>query len=138
MNKRPSYGGLQIDRNEQQPGRVCEALDPEVMRATVGDDPEIIRELVREFVPAAWSDIAEINAAVTNAEAERVRLTSHKLKGSSGLVGARELVELCRKLEAAGNIADWPAIGTLAAGLDRLMRDIEVAARPYLENTTGS
>ena len=105
------------------------------MRASVGDDPEIIRELVEEFVPAARSEIAEIHAAVGSAQAERVRSASHKLKGSSGLVGARRLVEVCGKLEAAGNIGDWPAIGALAGCLDRLMREIEVAAKAYLQQT---
>ena len=105
------------------------------MRAIVGDDPEIIRELVQEFVPAARSDIAEIHAAVGCAQAERVRSASHKLKGSSGLVGARRMVEVCGKLEAAGNLEDWPAIGALAAGLDHLMHEIEVAAEPYLQET---
>ena len=103
------------------------------MRATVGDDPEVIRELVQEFVPAARSDIAEIHAAVGSAQTERVRAASHRLKGSSGLVGARRLVEICAKLEAAGNVGDWPAIGVLASGLDRLMREIEVAAETYLQ-----
>ena len=109
-------------------------LDAAVMRATVGDDPETIRELVQEFVPAARADIADIHAAIGSADAERVRSASHKLKGSSGLVGARELVEICRKLESAGDKADWPAIGTLAAGLDRLLREIEIAAEEYLQN----
>ena len=104
------------------------------MRATVGDDPETIRELVQEFVPAARADIAEIHAAIANAEAERVRSASHKLKGSSGLVGARELIDTCRKLESAGDKADWPAIGNLAAGLDRMLREIEIAAEAYLQN----
>jgi HPt (histidine-containing phosphotransfer) domain-containing protein len=129
----PFCRGTPIEQGRQRPEAANDALDPVVMRATVGDDPEIIRELVQEFVPAARSDIAEIHAAVTNAEAERVRSASHKLKGSSGLVGARKLVEVCKKLEAAGNSADWPAIGSLAAGLDRLMQDIEIAAEPYLE-----
>ena len=129
----PFCRGTPIEQNGQRPEAASDALDPVVMRATVGDDPEIIRELVQEFVPAARSDIAEIHAAVTSAEAERVRSASHKLKGSSGLVGARKLVEVCRKLEAAGNIGDWPAIGSLVAGLDRLMQDIEIAAERYLE-----
>jgi HPt (histidine-containing phosphotransfer) domain-containing protein len=110
------------------------AIDPHVMRATVGDDPEVIRELVQEFVPAARSDIAEIHAAIGNAEAKRVRSASHKLKGSCGLVGAHQLVKVCRELEVAGDIADWPTIGALAAGLDGLMHDIEVAAEEYLQN----
>jgi HPt (histidine-containing phosphotransfer) domain-containing protein len=111
------------------------ALDPKVMRASVGDDPEVIRELVQEYVPAARSDVAEIHAAIGDAEAQRVRSVSHKLKGSSGLVGARELVEVCEKLEEAGDAQDWAAIGALKADLDRLMREIEIAAEPYLQPT---
>jgi HPt (histidine-containing phosphotransfer) domain-containing protein len=128
----PYCRGIPIDKNNHRDESHACALDPGVMRATVGDDPEIIRELVQEFVPAARSDIAEIHAAVSRAQADLVRAASHKLKGSSGLVGARRLVEVCRKLEAAGDMADWPAIGALAACLDRLMHEIEVAAEPYL------
>ena len=123
-----------MEHNGRRKNGAAEAIDPSVMRATVGDDPEFIRELVQEFVPAARSDVAEIHAAVGGAEAERVRATSHKLKGSSALVGARRLVELCRQLEVAGDKADWPAIGALAAGLDGLLQDIEIAAEAYLRN----
>jgi HPt (histidine-containing phosphotransfer) domain-containing protein len=128
----PFYRGTPIDNYSQRREAPSDALDPEVMRATVGDDPEIIRELVEEFVPAARSDIAEIHAAVGSAQAERVRSASHKLKGSSGLVGARRLVEVCGKLEAAGNAGDWSTIGALAPCLDRLMHEVEVAAATYL------
>jgi two-component system sensor histidine kinase/response regulator len=131
----PYCRGTPIAKNSIPLENRSDALDPTIMRATVGDDPEIIRELVQEFVPAARSDIAEIHAAVGSAEAERVRSASHKLKGSSGLVGARRMVEVCRMLEAAGDLGDWSAIGVLAAGLDHLMREIEVAAEPYLQQT---
>ena len=127
--------GARINDNDHKWEEASDALDPAVMRATVGDDLEFIRELIEEFVPAARSNIAEIHAAVGSAQAERVRLTSHKLKGSSGLVGAHRLVEVCRKLEAAGNAGDWSAIGALAPRLDRLMQEIEVAAAPYLQQT---
>ena len=127
--------GAPINDNGHRREEASDALDAAVMRATVGDDPEFIRELVEEFVPAARSGIAEIHAAVGSAQAERVRLTSHKLKGSSGLVGAHRLVEVCRKLEAAGDAGDWSAIGALAPCLDRLMQEIEVAAATYLQQT---
>src|SRR5471030_2676933 len=107
----PYCRGIPIDKNNHRDESHACALDPGVMRATVGDDPEVIRELVQEFVPAARSDIAEIHAAIGNAEAERVRSASHKLKGSSGLVGAHRLVKVCRELEVAGDSADWHAIG---------------------------
>jgi HPt (histidine-containing phosphotransfer) domain-containing protein len=110
----------------------AQVLDPDVMRAMAGDDPAVIRVMMEEFVPAAQSDIAEIRAAVDGAEAERVRMISHKLKGSSGLVGARQLVEICRELEAAGILGNWQRIGELMPDLDRLMSEIEAAAAEYL------
>jgi HPt (histidine-containing phosphotransfer) domain-containing protein len=130
----PFQRATQTDQDGESESAASSALDANVMRATVGDDPETIRELVQEFVPAARADVAEIHAAIANAEAERVRSASHKLKGSCGLVGARELVDTCRKLESAGDKADWPAIGALAAGLDRLLREVEIAAEKYLQD----
>jgi HPt (histidine-containing phosphotransfer) domain-containing protein len=111
-----------------------EVIDPDVLRAVVGDDPAMIREIVADFVPAAQSGIAEILAAVASAVPERVRMASHKLKGSSGLVGARELAEVCAQLEAAGRVGNWDLIGELSPQLDRLMREVETAADIFLRD----
>jgi two-component system sensor histidine kinase/response regulator len=110
-------------------------IDAAVLRAVVGDDPAMMREIVADFVPAARSGIVEIRDAAASAVAERVRLSSHKLKGSSGLVGARALSELCAQLEAAGRAADWPLIGELVPRLDRLMQEVQVAADAFLGAT---
>jgi len=106
-------------------------IDPEVLRAIVGDDPEAIREVVRDFLPAARSGIAEIHAAVDSAVAERVKISSHRLKGSSRLVGALQLADLCARLEAAGHLGDWAEIAGLAPRLDGVMNDIEVSAAAF-------
>jgi HPt (histidine-containing phosphotransfer) domain-containing protein len=111
-----------------------EVIDPHVLRAVVGDDPAMIREIVADFVPAAQSGIAEIQAAIASGIAERVRMASHKLKGSSGLVGARELAGVCARLEAAGRSGDWNVIGELRPLLDRLLREIETAADIFLRD----
>jgi HPt (histidine-containing phosphotransfer) domain-containing protein len=107
-------------------------IDPDVLRAVVGDDPAMIREIVTDFVPAARSGIAEIRAAAASAIAERVRLSSHKLKGSSGMVGARALADLCEQLEAAGRAVDWPTIGALVPRLDGLMDEVQASAEAFL------
>ena len=107
-------------------------IDPAVLRAVVGDDPAMIREIVADFVPAARTGIDEIRAAAASAVAERVRLSSHKLKGSSGLVGAVALAELCAELEAAGRAGDWQLIGELVPRLDRLMQEVQSSAERFL------
>jgi HPt (histidine-containing phosphotransfer) domain-containing protein len=111
---------------------MTKGIDPEVLRAIVGDDPEMVREVIEDFVPAARSGIAEIRAAADGATAERVKLASHKLKGSSLLVGARGLGDLCARLEVAGQARDWAMIALLLPQLDGQMGDIEAAAAAFL------
>ena len=110
------------------------AIDPEVLRRVVGDDALLIREVIEDFVPAARSGIAEIRGAALRAVAAEVKLASHKLKGSSTLVGASALTEICAKLEAAGDEADWPTIEGLLPRLDGVMGDVEASAAAYLNS----
>lgn len=116
-------------------GSAKPAMDHAVLRRTLGDDPELISEVVAEFIPAAHSGIAEIRAAVASTVCEQVRQASHKLKGSGSVVGAHHLVEVCSQLEAAGRSGNWAAIEALVPRLDGLMSEIELAARPFLRPT---
>jgi len=113
------------------------AMDGAVLRRTLGDDPELISEVVAEFIPAAHLGIAEIRAAVASAVPEQVRQASHKLKGSGCVVGAHRLVEVCSQLEAAGRSGNWSAIEALVPQLDGLMSEIELAARAFLHPAAG-
>ena len=112
-------------------------IDPEVLSAIVGDDREAIRDVVRDFLPAARTGIAEIRAAVGSAVAERVKIASHRLKGSSRLVGAERLADLCARLEVAGQVGDWVEIEGLVPRLDGIMSDIEASAVAFLRPSMG-
>ncbi len=114
-----------------------QGIDPEVLRAIVGDDPEMAREVVEDFVPSARSGIAEIRAAVESTISERVKIASHKLKGSSFLVGAQQLGETCARLEAAGHQGDWGTIRQLLSQLYGLMSDVEASAAEFLRQGMG-
>jgi len=105
----------------------ADAVNPQVMRKVVGDDPEMIRVLIGEFLPGARSGIAEIAEAVGSGLADRVRASSHKLKGACAMVGARHLIEICVQLEAAARAEEWTQIEALFAELDPRMAEVEVA-----------
>jgi HPt (histidine-containing phosphotransfer) domain-containing protein len=113
-------------------GSVGEAIDPQVMRAVMGNDPGLIRELAAEFLPGARAGIGEIVEAVASHAAEAVRAASHKLKGACALVGARHLIALCIGLEGATRAGDWLLIGELAGQLDGCMREVEGAIAAFL------
>jgi two-component system sensor histidine kinase EvgS len=111
-------------------------IDPEILLRVVGNDPDMAREVVQDFIPAAQSGIAEIGAAIEGAAAGRVAAASHRLKGSASLVGAHQLTALCAELEAAGEANDWPEIHRLTPRLEGLMRDIEISAEAFLRSQT--
>jgi HPt (histidine-containing phosphotransfer) domain-containing protein len=110
-----------------QPG-----IDLELLRRIVGNDTEMLCDVVQDFVPYAQASIAEIRAAVAGAEAVPMRMVSHKLKGSASLMGAHQLVDACTQLETAVEVNNWPRIHDLLSGLDGLMRDIETSAQSFL------
>jgi HPt (histidine-containing phosphotransfer) domain-containing protein len=111
-------------------------IDPTILRRVLGDDPGLLREVVEDFLPVARSGVADIRAAAAGGIAEEVRQASHRLKGSSSLVGAGALTEACAAIEAAAHRADWQAIQTFLPLLDGLMSDIEASANALLRSET--
>ena len=61
-------------------------------------------------------------------DAEQMKIPTLRLKGSASLIGARQVVEACTRLEAAAGANDWPMIQSLMPCLDGLMQHIETSA----------
>jgi HPt (histidine-containing phosphotransfer) domain-containing protein len=119
-------------RSDPAPRPVDEPIDRNVMRAVMGDDPELIQELAGEFLPGAREGIAEIVAAFDRKAADAVRASSHKLKGACALVGAKQLIALCVALEGAAKAGDWPVMGNLTGQLHHRFGDVEAAIEAFL------
>ena len=101
------------------------AIDPKALAALVGDDPDLCRQLLKEFVEPSWRYIGEVKEGVESASAISVAQAAHKLKSSSRAVGAHQLADLCLELETAGKAGDWDGIGAAAPRLDDLMQDVQ-------------
>jgi HPt (histidine-containing phosphotransfer) domain-containing protein len=112
---------------------VVDAVNPQIMRRVVGDDSEMIRVLIAEFLPGARSGIAEIAEAIGSGVADQVRAKSHKLKGACAMVGAQHLIAICVQLEAAARAGEWRRIAELFAELDPRMAEVEVATDLLLQ-----
>jgi len=101
------------------------AVEPRFLRDTFGDDDELIKEILMDFVQPARDTAGEIDAAFTARDTSAIGAAAHKLKSSSRSVGAEGLADLCADLEKAGKADDWPSIEGLYPGLASL---IEVVA----------
>lgn len=89
------------------------ALDINVvknLRAEVGDDPEIINELIDLYLEDGPPLIATLHDAVQNHDVATIGRVAHRLKGSSASLGAIVLSQICRDLEQENAMADVEAI----------------------------
>nr|WP_281396673.1 transporter substrate-binding domain-containing protein [Roseospira visakhapatnamensis] len=104
-------------------------VDPTYLRETFGDDHDMIRDILKDFVAPARGIRGEIDAAHAAGDPAAVGAAAHKLKSSSRAVGATALADLCQDLETAGKAGDRDRIearyGDLAGLMDRVTGVIE-------------
>jgi HPt (histidine-containing phosphotransfer) domain-containing protein len=100
-------------------------INERALKDIFGDDDIGFKEILNDFIEPARATIQEIYAAHKERSAEAVRQSSHKFKSAALSVGAEELGELCRTLEAAAAKGEWETIDQEVARIDALMRQVE-------------
>lgn len=87
-------------------------LDLAVLRSVVGDDPDIAKELLEDYLVSVQRLSVELTEHCMAARGREAGAVAHKLKSSSRSVGALSLGELCARLEEIGRAADCSALRT--------------------------
>jgi PAS domain S-box-containing protein len=100
-------------------------INEQTLKDMFGDDPEMFKEILNDFVPPSQQIIKEIQNGWKEHSAEAVKQAAHKLKSSAGSIGATELADVCRSLETAGKEEDWELIDERVPNLNQLMVDVE-------------
>ena len=77
----------------------------------VGGDIGFLNELVAEYRADGASRVADMRAALAAGEAEDLRRAAHTLKSSSASLGANDLAEACREVEAAAREGRLEGLG---------------------------
>jgi PAS domain S-box-containing protein len=100
-------------------------IDVSVLTEMFGNDPEMIKEILNDFIQPSQDIIEDMKLAHQERSAEGVKQAAHKLKSSAGSVGANKLADLCEKLEQAGKEENWNSINAGMPDLDPLFNDAE-------------
>ena len=74
-----------------------------MLKQLVGDDAEVVRDLLSEFGASAQEQAAALRSAAAMGDGGGVAAIAHRLKSASRSMGALALGELCAELEAAGH-----------------------------------
>jgi HPt (histidine-containing phosphotransfer) domain-containing protein len=108
-------------------------LQPETLQAIreLGGTSDLLEQLVRLYFETAPPLIAQLKAALAASDLDGIRNAAHSLKSGSANLGARDLSQMCSKLEAAaraGSIgADAPDAGAIEREYQQVRADLLAA-----------
>ncbi len=117
------------------PTRIYHHTDPGLLYRTVDGDLDMFRELVAIFVRTVPSLLADADAAFAGRHWPALTLASHSIAGSAMTVGAAQLAEGARRIEAharAGADAQLAeALAQLREELARALDELVHSVRHY-------
>jgi HPt (histidine-containing phosphotransfer) domain-containing protein len=91
---------------------VSPMLDPEAL-SWLGVDKARADAVLEAFLATASADLQILESDAGNAQ--RVGQAAHRLSGAAGMVGAGELEQIARRIEAAARVGDCAGAGLLAS-----------------------
>jgi signal transduction histidine kinase/HPt (histidine-containing phosphotransfer) domain-containing protein/ActR/RegA family two-component response regulator len=94
-------------------------IDRAVLAEIAGGDPNLEREVFRQFLAVNREDVVQLSRALLNRDMARVTHFAHRIKGASSSIGARALAEACGRMETAARAENWNAVDANEAAFHR-------------------
>ena len=107
------------------------AINMKLLEELAGDDRATTVELMASIHAAFGDSIPEMGVALDSGDLAVIKATSHKLKGSAGMVGAGALVAVCHRIETAASAGDAAPMSTLRALFEHEAQRTLTALRSY-------
>jgi PAS domain S-box-containing protein len=125
-----------VSLSANQPHSTDLPVDVNVLKKLVGDDPEIVRELLEDFRHNSASISSDLHTAWQSADFKNVGAAAHKLKSSARTVGAMALGEMCEKIETAVTAERFEHIGELIELFNEAIAEVDRHLQSYQNNDT--
>lgn len=90
-----------------------DVIDIERIQSILGDDLEVIREFMKNFISITTELLKDINNAIKKQDSQLAKDLIHRLKGSSGNTGIMRLYEVCKTAEETVRKSDWESMDKL-------------------------
>jgi signal transduction histidine kinase/CheY-like chemotaxis protein/HPt (histidine-containing phosphotransfer) domain-containing protein len=111
------------------------ALDRDVLdqlREDLGGTAAL-REVISSFLDQTPSVLSALRDAAARADAPSIRRAAHMIKGTSSILGARELSEQCAEIERVGQSGCIADAGSRVIAVEASYRTIEAALKAEIE-----
>ncbi|MEE9312945.1 MAG: Hpt domain-containing protein [Planctomycetota bacterium] len=80
-----------------------EPLNIGQLKDMVGDDDDLIRELLDTFLTSGRETMEELSSALNAHDIGEIKMKAHSLKGASANFGASRIQAICSDMESAAN-----------------------------------
>ncbi len=107
----------QSRRRGDEGGDADSEIDRAVQRQVIGDDPELLQELVLDYLASSRAQLAELRRLIDQGDLAAAAETAHKLKSSSRAIGASGLGEEVENFEQAVGAMSGSAAGASLTAL---------------------
>jgi signal transduction histidine kinase/DNA-binding response OmpR family regulator len=114
---------------------VATALDRDVLdqlREDLGGTAAL-REVIRSFLDQTPSALSVLRDAAARADVPSIRRTAHMIKGTSSILGARELSEECAEIERVGQTGCIDDAASRVIAVEASYRTIETVLKAEME-----
>src|SRR5262249_31937940 len=92
-----------------------------------------LREVIRSFLAQTPSVLSALRDAAARADVPRIRRAAHMIKGTSSILGARELSEQCAEIERVGQTGCIADAGSRVIAVEASYRTIEASLKAEIE-----
>ncbi|QCP50810.1 PAS domain S-box protein [Trinickia violacea] len=113
-------------------------VDLGVLKGIVGDDAEIVGELLKEYLDSAGGLADDLRRHARDALPREVAAVAHKLKSSSRSIGALGFGDLCAELETVARQGDAEPLSELVAQFDTAFSGVSDEVHRLLQTVTGA
>jgi HPt (histidine-containing phosphotransfer) domain-containing protein len=120
---------------EKQRSAGNSALDRDVLdqlRADLGGTIAL-RDVITTFLDQTPTILSALREAAARADVPAIRLAAHRIKGTSSILGARELSEQCAAIERVGQAGCIADAGSRVNAVEASYRTTEAALKAEIE-----
>jgi CheY-like chemotaxis protein/HPt (histidine-containing phosphotransfer) domain-containing protein len=110
----------------------ADAIDLQEARHGIGNDPELINEIMQLLLEEGPKHMAGIHDGLAAGDAKLVHRSAHTIKGSLSHLAAKKAVELAFRVEKAGQNGDLQSAKAALPALEQEMSRVNAALRAHL------
>lgn len=112
-------------------------LDRDHLLEQCGGNTDLCQRLLTRYAQVGYEDGATMSAAVATQDAEKLRFTAHRVKGTAATVCANASSELARQIEARSCDGEWEILADLVEQFQKVHVELQAALRAELAKSIG-